>query len=140
TAQLLGIELITEEVRSPEQFPSAFASFRSKGAEALIMRSSPLLFGFRKELCSLSVTYKLVTIGQMREQAEAGCTVSYGVKLSEMHGLAAVFTDKMLRGARPQETPAQQPANYVLVTNLKTAKALGITLPTTLIAEADEVI
>jgi putative ABC transport system substrate-binding protein len=57
-----------------------------------------------------------------------------------MHSLAAVFTDKMLRGALPQETPAQQPANYELVINLQTAKALGITLPPTLLAEADEVI
>ena len=140
TAKALGIDLITEEVRSPQDFAAAFAFFRAKGAEALIIRSSPLLFAFRKELCSLSMTHKLPTIGQMRAQADAGCTVSYGVKLSEMHGLAAVFTDKMLRGARPEETPAQQPANYELIINLKAAKALGIALPSILLAEADEVI
>src|SRR5205823_12988679 len=95
TARALGIELITEEVRSPTDFAPAFASFRAKGAEAVIIRSSPLLSGFRTELCSLSVTHKLPAIGQFREMAEAGCTASYGVKLSEMHGLAAVFTDKM---------------------------------------------
>ena len=140
TAKTLGIELITEEVRSPEEFAAAFASFRAKGAEALIIRSSPLLFAFRKDLCGLSMTHKLPAIGQLREQAEAGCTVSYGVKLSEMHGLAAVFTDKMLKGARPMETPAQQPANYELIINAKSAKALGIVLPPTLLSEADEVI
>jgi len=140
TAKSLGIELITEEVRSPDEFATAFASFRAKGAEALIIRSSPLLFAFRKDLCGLSMTHKLPAIGQLREQAEAGCTVSYGVKLSEMHSLAAVFTEKMLKGARPEETPAQQPANYELVINAKTAKALGMSLPPSLLAEADEVI
>ena len=140
TARSLGVELITEEVRAPAEFASAFASFRAKGAEAVIIRSSPLLSGFRAELCSLSMSHKLPAIGQFREMAEAGCAASYGVKLSEMHGMAAVFTDKMLRGARPEDTPAQQPATYELVINLKTAKALGITLPPGLLAEADEVI
>jgi putative tryptophan/tyrosine transport system substrate-binding protein len=86
------------------------------------------------------MTYKLPAIGQFREMAEAGCTASYGVKLSEMHVLAAAFTEKMLRGARPQDTPAQQPARYELVLNRRTAKALGMALPTALVAEADEVI
>jgi ABC-type uncharacterized transport system substrate-binding protein len=75
------------------------------------LRSSPLLFGLRSDLCRLSMTHKLPAIGQNREMAEAGCAVSYGVKLSEMHDLSAVFTDKMLRGARPEQTRAQQPAN-----------------------------
>ena len=140
TARTLGIELLTEEVRSPDEFALAFASFRAKGAEAVIIRSSPLLSGFRRELCSLSITHKLPAIGQFREMAEAGCAVSYGVKLSEMHVLAAAFTDKMLRGARPEETPAQQPTRYELVINLKTAKAFGLELPPMLLAEADEVI
>src|SRR5215831_9590333 len=140
TAKSLGIELITEEVRSPEEFANAFTAFRAKGAEAVLMLSAPLLFGFRKELCSLSMTYKLPSITQSREQAKAGCAVSYGVKLVEMHGLAAVYTDKMLRGARPEDTPAQQPANYELIINQRSVKALGIELPTPLLAEADEVI
>jgi putative ABC transport system substrate-binding protein len=140
TAKALGIELLTEEVRSPDEFASAFASFQAKKAEALILRSSPLLFGFRKELCSLSVAHKLAAIGQNREMAEAGCIASYGVKLAEMHSLSAILTDKMLRGARPETTPAQQPTKYELVINLKAAKALGLTLPTILLTEADDVI
>ena len=140
TARALGIELVTEEVRSPAEFAAAFVSFRAKGVEAGIIRSSPLLSGFRAELCNISMIHKLPAVGQFREMTEAGCAVSYGVKLSEMHSLAAVFTDKMLRGARPENTPAQQPDNYELVINLKTAKALGVTLPTALLAEADEVI
>src|SRR5262249_45276338 len=135
-----GIELTTEEVRTPDDFASAFASFHTKGADAVMIRSSPLLSGFRAELCNLSIIHKLAAIGQFREMAEAGCAVSYGVKLSEMHILAAIFTDKMLKGARPEETPAQQPTRYELVVNLKTIKALGMTLPANLLAEADEVL
>jgi putative ABC transport system substrate-binding protein len=140
TARALGIELITEEVRSPDDFLPAFPSFRAKGAEAVIIRSSPLLSGFRTDLCNLSLANKLPAIGQFREMAEAGCAVSYGVKLTEMHGLVAVFTDKMLRGALPEDTPAQQPTKYELVINSKTAKELGVNLPAILLAEADEVI
>jgi putative tryptophan/tyrosine transport system substrate-binding protein len=77
---------------------------------------------------------------QNREQVEAGCAISYGVKLLEMHGLAAVYTDKMLKGARPKDTPAQQPANYELIINQRTVKGLGIELPAPFLAEADEVI
>jgi len=72
--------------------------------------------------------------------AEAGCAASYGVKLEEMHSLAAVFTDKMLKGARPEDTPVQQPTKYELVINSKTARALRVNLPAILLAEADEVI
>jgi len=140
TARALGIEVITEEVRTPDDFLPAFESFRAKRADAVIIRSSPLLSGFRSDLCNLSMTYKLPAIGQFREMAEAGCAASYGVKLSEMHSLAAVFTDKMLKGARPEDTPAQQPTNYELVINSKTAKLLALGLPPILLAEADEVI
>jgi len=138
-AQTLGIELITEEVRTPSDFAPAFASFRTKGAEAVIIRSSPLLSGFRDNICQLSMTSKLPAIGQFREMADAGCAASYGVRLSEMHILAAGFTDRMLRGARPQDTPAQQPSRYELVLNRRTATALGTDLPNDLVAEADEV-
>jgi putative ABC transport system substrate-binding protein len=140
TARAINIELITEEVRSPDDFLPAFASFRARRVEAVIIRSSPLLSGFRTDLCNLSLTHKLPAIGQFREMAEAGCTASYGVKLAEMHSLAAMFTDKMPRGARPEYTPAQQPTKYELVINSKAAKALGVSLPATLLAEADEVI
>jgi putative ABC transport system substrate-binding protein len=139
-ARLLGNELLTVDVRSPDDFAPAFTSFRASGAEAVIIRSSPLLFGFRRELCGLSMTYKLPAIGQFREMAEVGCLVSYGVRVSEAYALAADFTDKMLKGARPGETPAQQPTKYELVINLKTAKALGLTVPSTLLGQADELV
>ena len=140
TANALGVELVMQDVRSPTDFPGAFAHFRARDAGGVMMRSSPLLFGFRSELCGLAINYKLAAIGQNRQMAEAGCVASYGVRLAEMHSLAAVFVDKMLRGARPENTPAQQPIKTELVINLKTAKALGLSLPAHLLAEADDVL
>jgi putative ABC transport system substrate-binding protein len=140
TAHALGIELIDVEIRGPDDFRPAFDSLRAKGIDALIIRSSPLLSGFRSDLCGLSLSYKLPAIGQFREMTDAGCMATYGVKLSEVHGLAALFTDKMLKGARPQDTPAQQPTKFELVINLRTAKSLGLNLPPALVAEADDLI
>jgi len=140
TAKALGVELIDVEIRSPGDFRPAFDALRAKGADALIIRSSPLLSGFRVDLCRLAASYKLPAIGQFREMAEGGCIASYGIKLFEVHSLAAVFADKMLRGARPEDTPAQQPTKFELVLNLKTAKSLGVNLPAPLLAESDDLL
>jgi putative ABC transport system substrate-binding protein len=139
-ARLLGAELRIVDVRTPADFATAFAAIRADGSEAIVLRSSPLMFGFRNELCGLSITHKLPAIGQSREMAEAGCLLSYGIKLSDAYVIAASLTDKMLKGGRPSETPAQQPTRFELVINLKTAKALGLTVPQSLLARADEVI
>jgi len=116
------------------------ASIQSDATEALVIHSSPLLFGFRGELCGLSISYKLPAIGQSREMAEAGCLISYGIKISNAYLIAAKLTDKMLKGAGPGETPAEQPTNFELVINLKTAKALGVTVPSLLLTQANQLI
>jgi putative ABC transport system substrate-binding protein len=128
-ARQLGIELHTVDVRSPADFASAFTSLRALGSEAVVMLSSPLIFSFRSELCELSLTYKLPAISQVREMAEAGCLVSYGIRISEAYVIAAALTDKMLKGARAGDTPAQQPTRFELVINLRTAKAIGLAVP-----------
>jgi putative ABC transport system substrate-binding protein len=140
TAQALGIELIDAEIRTPDDFRPAFELLRAKKVDAIIIRSSPLLSGFRTDLCSLGLSYKLPTIGQFREMTDAGCMATYGIKLSEVHGIAALFTYKMLKGARPEDTPAQQPTKFELVINLRTAKSLGVALPAALVAETDDLI
>jgi ABC-type uncharacterized transport system substrate-binding protein len=139
TARALGVEIETVDVRSPAEFAPAFASFRSDGAAAVNILSSPLAFTFRGELCSLSLKHKLPAIGR-REMAEAGCLASYGIGLSEAYAIAANLTDKLLKGARPADTPAEQPTKFELVINLNTAKALGLTVPPSILARADEVI
>ena len=108
--------------------------------EAIDILASPMLANFQQELVRLSLEYKLPAICQFREMVEAGCLASYGVKRPEMYALLAAFVDKMLRGARPSETVAQQPAAVELVINRKTARAIGIEVPPAILARADEVI
>ena len=139
-AHALGVELQTVDIRVPTDLAPAFASFRAGGAEAINVLSSPMLFGSREELGRLSLTYKLPAICEWREMAEAGCVASYGYRLSEGYAMLAALTDKMLKGARPGETPAQQPTKFELVINRKVARAIGIEIPPSLLARADEVI
>src|SRR6266446_80587 len=136
----LGLELQTVDVESPADFAAAFAGLRAGGAEALDILASPLLANFERELVRLSLEYKLPAICQFREMVEAGCLVSYGVKRSEMYAMLAAYTDKMLKGAKPGETVAQQPSAVELVINRKTARELGIEIPPAVLARADEVI
>jgi putative ABC transport system substrate-binding protein len=139
-ARALGLELQTVDVETPADFASAFASFRTGDAEALDILASPLLANFERELGRLSLEYKLPAICQFREMVEAGCLASYGVKRPEMYAMLAAYTDKMLKGAKPDETVAQQPSAVELVINQKTARKLGIELPPAILARADEVI
>ena len=138
-ARVLSVELRTVDVRRPGDFAPAFASFSADGIDAVTILSS-LLFGFRAELCGLNMTHRLPAIGQAREMAEAGCLASYGVSFSEFYAMAANLTDKMLKGAKPGETVAQQPSAVELVINLKTARKLGIEIPPAILARADEVV
>jgi ABC-type uncharacterized transport system substrate-binding protein len=139
-AHALGVELQTVEIRVHADLAPAFASFRAGGAEAIHVLSSAMLFGSREELGRLSLTYKLPAICEWREMAQAGCVASYGTRLSEGYAMLAALTDKMLKGARPGETPAQQPTRFELVINRKVARAIGIEIPQLLLARADEVI
>jgi len=139
-AQQLGIELQTVDIRDPADLAPAFASFRAGGGEAINVLSSPVLFGLRAELGRLSLTHRLPAICEWREMAEAVCVASYGYRQSEGWAMLAVLTDKMLKGARPGETPAQQPTKFELVINRKVARTIGIEIPQLLLARADEVI
>ena len=139
-ARALGLELQTVDVESPADFAGAFAGLRAGGAEALDILASPLLANFERELVRLSLEYRLPSICQFREMVEAGCLVSYGVKRSEMYAMLAAYTDKMLKGAKPGDTVAQQPSVVELVINRKTARKIGIEIPSAILARADEVI
>jgi putative tryptophan/tyrosine transport system substrate-binding protein len=139
-AHALGLELQTVDLRVPADLAPAFASVRAGGAEAINVLSSPMLFGSREELGRLSLTYKLPAICEWREMAEAGCVASYGYRLSEGWAMLAALTDKMLKGAPPGETPAQQPTRFELVINRKVARAIGVEIPPAILGRADEVI
>jgi putative ABC transport system substrate-binding protein len=140
TARALGVELQTVDIHGRADLAPAFASFLAGGAEAINILASPLLFGFREELCRLSLGQKLAAMGQWREVAAAGCLVGYGPTQREVAAMRAALVDKMLKGARPGETPAQQPTRFELVINLKTAGALGLTVPPSVLDRADEVV
>jgi putative ABC transport system substrate-binding protein len=139
-ARALGLELQTVDVAGPADFAAAFATLRAGGAEALDILASALLANFQRELARLSLENKLPAICQFREMVEGGCLVSYGVKRSEIYAMLAVYVDKMLKGAKPGETVAQQPSAVELVINGKTAGKLGIEIPPAVLGRADEVI
>jgi len=139
-AHALGVELQTVDIRLPTDLAPAFASLRAGGAAAINVLSSPILLSSREELGRLSLTYKLPAICEWRVMAEAGCVASYGYRQSEGWAMLAALTDKMLKGAPPGETPAQQPTKFELLINRKVARAIGIDIPQLLLARADEVI
>jgi putative ABC transport system substrate-binding protein len=132
--------LQTVDVASPADFAAAFARLQTGGAEALDILASALLANFQRQLARLSLEHKLPAICQFREMAEGGCLASYGVKRPEMYAMLAAYTEKMLKGAKPGETVAQQPTAIELVINQKTARKLGIEIPPAILARADEVI
>jgi len=136
----LGVELQAVDVRGPADLAPAFASFRDGGAEAINVLNSPMLFSSRAEVGRLSLTYRLPAICEWREMVEAGCLASYGTRLSEGWAMLAALTDKMLKGALPGETPAQQPTKFELAINLKVARAIGSEIPQAILGRADEVI
>ena len=139
-ARKLGVELQTVDVRSAGDIAPAFAAFRAGGTEAIDILASPLLNGLRKELGRLSLSNRLPAICQFREAVEAGCLASYGVRLSDAFAMTATFTDRMLKGAQPGDTPAEQPTKFELVISQKAARSIGIEIPAAILDGADEVI
>jgi putative tryptophan/tyrosine transport system substrate-binding protein len=139
-ARALGVELRTVEVRGPNDFAPSVASLRAEGAVGVNILSSPLLFHFREQLGALLVSHKLPAICEWPEMAASACLASYGTTLRELYSMEAALTDKMLHGASPADTPAQQPTKFQLVINLRIAKALGLTVPQSILFRADEVI
>jgi putative ABC transport system substrate-binding protein len=140
TARALGVELRIVDVHDPADVAPAFASFRAAGAEAVDILASPLLFSLRDQLGQLSLANKLPAICQFREMVKAGCLASYGISLPRAFVALADLTDKVLKGAQPGDTPAQQPTAFELVISLSAARAWGIEIPQSILARADEVI
>jgi ABC-type uncharacterized transport system substrate-binding protein len=139
-ARALGIELVPIDLQGPADLATAIASLKSAGAEAVDVPDTTLLSSLRDELGALLLKHKLPAICEWSFMAEAGCLASYGSTLRELAGTLASLTDKMLKGARAADTPAQQPTRFQLVINLKVARALGLTIPPLLLGRADEVI
>ncbi len=136
----LHIRLQKLEARGPEEFESAFAAMARERADALLVSGSSTFLPQRTRIADLAVKGRLPTMCNFREIVEAGGLMAYAINMADFVGRAAVYVDKILRGAKPADLPIEQPTKFELVINLRTAKALGLTLPQSLLARADTVI
>jgi putative tryptophan/tyrosine transport system substrate-binding protein len=139
-AQALGVQLHRVEASSPEAFDGAFAAMTRAHAGALLVLGEPMFSQHRSRLAELAATSHLPAIYRIREHVEAGGLMSYGPSLPDTWRRAATYVDKILKGAKPADLPVEQPTKFELVINLKTAEALGLTIPPTLLFQADKVI
>ena len=138
--QTLEVRVQVVEVRNRNDLESAFAVMAQARIDALLVPADPFLFTERQRVAELAREYRLAGMYSTREYAEAGGLMSYSARLSEQFRRAAIYVDKILRGASAGTLPVEAPSHYELVINLKTAKALGLTIPPALLQRADQVI
>jgi len=139
-AQALGIETHVVEVQAPDKFESAFAAVTAAHAGALMVLPDPLLYGQHPCIVTFTAASHLPALFPEREVAEAGGLIAYGPSIPASFQRAAAYVDKILRGAKPADLPVEQPTTFELVVNLQTARAIGVTIPTSILLRADEVI
>jgi putative ABC transport system substrate-binding protein len=139
-AQQMGVQLVVQEVNEAGDLPGAFTAMQRERAQALDVRASPFSTENAKRIVELAAQHRLPAMYDVRSFVEAGGLVSYGPSASEIFRRAAFYVDKILRGAKPADLPVEQPTKFELVINLKTAKALGLTIPQSLLVRADQVI
>jgi putative ABC transport system substrate-binding protein len=139
-AQALGVQLHLVEARDPEAFDGAFAAMTSAHAGALLVLGDALVFEHRRRLAELAVTSRLPTVHNIRPYVEAGGLMAYGPSWPHLWQRAAAHVDKLLKGAKPADLPVEQPTTFELVINLKTAQALGLTMPPALLFQATRLI
>jgi putative tryptophan/tyrosine transport system substrate-binding protein len=136
----LGVRLQVVEARGPADFDRAFSDMTRARAGALTVLGSAMFSIERRRLVDLAAKHRLPAVYPWREFVDAGALMSYGANIADMHRRAATYVDKILKGAKPADLPVEQPTKFELVINLKTAKALGLTIPPSLLGRADEVI
>jgi putative ABC transport system substrate-binding protein len=139
-ARSLGIRVQLHSVRSEGELKPAFATMTQEGAGAVRIFSSGMLYANRERIADLAVKHRLPTLCTFADHVRAGCLMSYSVSFAGQARRAAYFVDKILNGVKPADLPVEQPTKFELVINLKTAKALGLTIPQSLLLRADEVI
>jgi putative ABC transport system substrate-binding protein len=140
TAQTLGLQVLTVSVRAPDDFDGAFATMERERVGSVLVLGSSLTASHRARLAQLAMRHRLPSMFVIREAVEAGGLMSYGPDLVDLTRRVATYIDKILKGAKPADLPVEQASKYELVINLKTAKALGLTIPPSLLARADQVI
>ncbi len=139
-AQALGVRLQFVEARGPADFDRAFSDMTRARAGALTVRPAPMFISERRRLVDLAAKNRLPALYAWKEFVDAGGLMAYGPNLFDLYRRAATYVDKILKGAKPGDLPVEQPTKFELVLNLKTARALGLTIPPSVLARADEVI
>jgi putative tryptophan/tyrosine transport system substrate-binding protein len=139
-ARLKNIELSILRIEKPEDIELALGSARSAGAEGLNILASPLLFSVRRKIFAITTALRLPSVYQWPEGVTEGALVAYGPRYYDTFRQWGRMAGKVLRGAKPSELPVEQPTKFELVINMKIAKALGLTIPPSILARADEVI
>ena len=140
TARSLGVKLEVFQIGVPADVPAAFKAIERGRAEALIVLPSPMFYAERRRLAELAARHRLPAIYEVKEYVDEGGLTSYGPSFPEMYRRAATYVDRILKGAMPGELPMEQPTKFVLAINLKAAKALGLTIPESLLQRADQVV
>jgi len=140
TAARLGLGLMGAEIATAGDLPSQFAHLISWGVEAFVVLANPSLDDMRDRIAELGLRHRLPGAGHQPYYVRAGLLLSYGPSLSDLHAQSATFVDKILKGAKPADLPVEQADRFTLAINQRTANTLGLTIPPTLLARADEVI
>ncbi len=139
TAKSLKMELQQFEAREPTEFENAFSAMIKRHADAIVIIEDVVFLANTEQIARIATAKRLPSVG-FTELAKADGLIAYGVNLPAIWRRAAIFLDKILKGARPADLPVELPTKFDITINLKTAKALGLTVPPTLLARADEVI
>jgi putative tryptophan/tyrosine transport system substrate-binding protein len=139
-ARPLGLRLLLLEARAPGDFDGAFSAMAREHVGALLVVTDPIFVPHRARLVTLAAKNRLPSISTQRADVEAGGLISYGPNFADMYRRAATYVDKILKGAKPADLPVEQPTKFELVINLKTAKALGLTVPPSVLLRADTII
>ncbi len=139
-ARQLGTELQVVDAPPPGEFDRVFSAMTKERADALLILRDPLFFFQRTRIAELAAKRRLPAMAYARELVEAGLLMAYGPDLRDLARRSAAFVDKILKGAKPGDLPVELPTKFELVINLKTAKALGLTIPQSLLLQADELI
>jgi putative ABC transport system substrate-binding protein len=139
-AQALGVRLQVVEARGPADFDRAFSDMTRARAGALTVLATTMFVTERRRLVDLAAKHRLPAVYPLREFVDAGGLMAYGANVADLYRRTATYADKILKGAKPGDLPVEQPTKFELVINLKTAKALGLTIPQSMLARADEVV
>jgi putative ABC transport system substrate-binding protein len=139
-ARTLALDVRLFEVREPDDFEAAFAAARTERMDALLVQTTGFFITHRKRIVELAAHSRMPAVYGEREFVDAGGLMFYGASLRDMYRDAAVYVDKILKGVKPADLPIEQPAKLELIINLKAAKALGITIPPSVLARADRIV